>query len=182
MSFRFTECSALEMSVFPMIFPSNMFENLSCADWLTIINSHQETATGQACNPPTPHWSCSFSFGGGVLRYPVPKWLLFINYCGEWFFTACAVCSFFSFLYVQRQLLLLQEPMRRQVSTKKLCPHSIITDLMCACHGHGKVSHAGKKWKWSFLVQAKLFVSQNIWPLLNKMGPCTFYLIWHQQL
>jgi hypothetical protein len=27
----------------------------------------------------------SFPFrGGGALRYSVPKWLLFLNYCGEW--------------------------------------------------------------------------------------------------
>jgi hypothetical protein len=25
----------------------------------------------------------SFSFGGGALQYPVPKWLLFLTYCGE---------------------------------------------------------------------------------------------------
>jgi len=43
----------------------------------TIINSHQETVSGQACNPPDPHWPSSF--GGGVLWYLVPKWLLFLN-------------------------------------------------------------------------------------------------------
>jgi len=33
--------------------------------------------------------------------YPVPKWLLFLNFCGEWFFTACVVFLFlFYFLYV----------------------------------------------------------------------------------
>ena len=45
----------------------------------TIINSHQETVSGQACNPPDPHWNFPFFFGGGVLWYPVPKWLLFLN-------------------------------------------------------------------------------------------------------
>ena len=38
----------------------------------TIINSHQETVTGQACS------YLLFSFDGGVLRYPIPKWLLFL--------------------------------------------------------------------------------------------------------
>jgi hypothetical protein len=37
----------------------------------TITNSHQEPVPGQACNPPDSH--LSFSFGGGVLRYPVSK-------------------------------------------------------------------------------------------------------------
>ena len=60
----------------------------------TVIKSHQETVSGQACNPPDPHWYFSFTFGGGVLRYPVPKRLLFLNYCGEWFFTACVVFPF----------------------------------------------------------------------------------------
>jgi hypothetical protein len=50
-----------------------------CARSSTIINPHQETVSGQACNPPDPHWSFSFSFGEGVLQYPVPKWLLFLN-------------------------------------------------------------------------------------------------------
>jgi hypothetical protein len=44
----------------------------------TTINSHQETVSGQAFNPSEPHCSLSFSFGGGVLWYPVPKWLLFL--------------------------------------------------------------------------------------------------------
>jgi hypothetical protein len=39
------------------------------------------------------------SFGGGMLRCLVPKWLLFLNYCGECFFTAC-VFSFFLFLFL----------------------------------------------------------------------------------
>jgi hypothetical protein len=26
----------------------------------------------------------SLFFGAGVLRYPVPKWLLFLIQCGEW--------------------------------------------------------------------------------------------------
>jgi len=43
----------------------------------TIINSHQEPVSDQACNPPDPQWY--FLFGGGVLRYPVPKWLLFLH-------------------------------------------------------------------------------------------------------
>ena len=51
------------------------------------INSHQETFSGQACNPPDPHWSFFFSIGGGVLRYLVPKWLLFLNLCGGCFFS-----------------------------------------------------------------------------------------------
>jgi len=51
----------------------------------TVINSHQEPVSGQACNPLDPHWF-SFPFrGGGGLRYSVPKWLLFLNLCGEWF-------------------------------------------------------------------------------------------------
>jgi len=31
-----------------------------------------------------------------VLRYPIPKWLLILDYYGEWFFTACLVFSFSS--------------------------------------------------------------------------------------
>jgi len=67
--------------------------NLSIPDvpFPTLINSHQETVSGQACNPPDPHWYLPFSYGGGVLQYPVPKWLLLLNWCGEWFFTACVV-------------------------------------------------------------------------------------------
>jgi hypothetical protein len=40
-----------------------------------------------------------FSFpicGGGALRYSVPKWLLFLNQCGEWFSLRV---FFFSFLF-----------------------------------------------------------------------------------
>jgi hypothetical protein len=33
----------------------------------------------QACNPPDPHWSLSYSIGGGVLRYSIPKWLLSLD-------------------------------------------------------------------------------------------------------
>jgi len=33
---------------------------------ITIINSHQETVSGQACNPPGPHWPL-FTLGGGFL-------------------------------------------------------------------------------------------------------------------
>jgi hypothetical protein len=39
----------------------------------SIINSHQEPVSGQACNPHDFHWF--FFWGRGVLRYPVPKWL-----------------------------------------------------------------------------------------------------------
>ena len=39
----------------------------------------------------------SFPFrGGGALRYSVPKWLLFLNYCGEWY--SLPAYFFFSFL------------------------------------------------------------------------------------
>ena len=37
------------------------------------------------------------SIGGGALRHPVPKWLFFLNYSGEWLFTACVVFFHFSF-------------------------------------------------------------------------------------
>jgi hypothetical protein len=50
-----------------------------CALSNTITNSHQETVSGQACNPPGPHMSFSFYIVKGVLRYPVPKWLSFLN-------------------------------------------------------------------------------------------------------
>ena len=44
----------------------------------------------------TSHLWAHFA-GGGVLRYPVPKWLLFLYQCGEWFFTACVSSySFFT--------------------------------------------------------------------------------------
>jgi hypothetical protein len=40
----------------------------------------------------------SFPFhGGGALRYSVPKWLLFLNLCGEWFY--CLRSFFFFFTY-----------------------------------------------------------------------------------
>jgi len=51
----------------------------------TIINSHQEPVSGQACNPLDPHCFFFPFCVGGALRYSVPKWLLFLNYCGEWF-------------------------------------------------------------------------------------------------
>jgi len=38
----------------------------------------------QVCIPPDPHWSYFFPIGGGVLRYSIPKWLLFLNKCGAW--------------------------------------------------------------------------------------------------
>ena len=45
----------------------------------TVINSHQEPVSGQACDPLDPHY-ISFSFcGGGALQYLVPKWLLYLN-------------------------------------------------------------------------------------------------------
>jgi len=77
-----------ELTILP---PSFMFilsiplPNLSIPDShalsRTIINSHQETVSGQACNPPDPHWSFFLPIGGGVLQYPVlPRWwLLFLN-------------------------------------------------------------------------------------------------------
>ena len=49
----------------------------------TIISSHQETISGQASSPPDPHWSFFMFFGRGVPWYPVPKWLLSLNYCGD---------------------------------------------------------------------------------------------------
>jgi len=36
-------------------------------------------------------WWRSFTLPGKV--YPIPKWLLFLNLCGEWFFTAAATIS-----------------------------------------------------------------------------------------
>ena len=47
----------------------------------TSINSHQEPVSGQACNSLIPTDLFLFLYGGGVLRYPVPKWLLFLDYC-----------------------------------------------------------------------------------------------------
>jgi len=47
-------------------------------------------------------WTCvmvvvglwwTLCYGGGVLRHPVPKWLLFLNLCEGWFPTACVVFS-----------------------------------------------------------------------------------------
>jgi hypothetical protein len=38
-------------------------------------------------------FSSGGSFGGRILRYPVPKWLLFLNECGEGRYTACIVFS-----------------------------------------------------------------------------------------
>ena len=34
--------------------------------------------------------------GGGVLQYPVLKWLLLLNWCGELFFTACVFFSIYA--------------------------------------------------------------------------------------
>ena len=62
----------------------------------TIVNTHQETVLDQACNPPDPHWSFSFPFGGGVLRYSVPKWLISLNLCREGFFITACVALFFT--------------------------------------------------------------------------------------
>ena len=45
----------------------------------TVINSHQEPVSGQACNPLDPHCYFLPFRGGGALRYSVPKWLLFLN-------------------------------------------------------------------------------------------------------
>ena len=45
----------------------------------TVIDSHQEPVSGQACNPPDPHWFFLPFHGGGALRYSVPKWLLFLK-------------------------------------------------------------------------------------------------------
>jgi hypothetical protein len=42
----------------------------------TIIKSHQEPVSSQACNLLIP--LCVFSFGEGVLQNLVPKWLLFL--------------------------------------------------------------------------------------------------------
>jgi len=42
--------------------------------------------------------------GGGVIRYPVPKWLHFLDQCGEWFFTASVFFSFFSYHVAWRTL------------------------------------------------------------------------------
>jgi hypothetical protein len=45
----------------------------------TVINSHQESVSGQACNLLIP---IDFSFpfrDGGALRYSVPQWLLFLT-------------------------------------------------------------------------------------------------------
>ena len=46
----------------------------------TVINSHQEPVSGQACNPPDINRSpLVFPFrGGGASQYLVPKWLLFL--------------------------------------------------------------------------------------------------------
>jgi len=43
----------------------------------TIINSHQEPVSGQACNPLDPHCFFFFVCGKGVFRYSVAKWLTF---------------------------------------------------------------------------------------------------------
>ena len=64
----------------------------------TLINSHQEPVSGQACNPPDPHWFfLSFSrwrsftaLGTKVAPFPYLMW--------EVVFTACVVILFFSFL------------------------------------------------------------------------------------
>ena len=45
----------------------------------------------------------SASCGGGVLRYPMPKWLLFLHLWGV-VFTACVVFSFaYLILFLQRR-------------------------------------------------------------------------------
>ena len=64
----------------------------------TVINSHQEPVSGQACNPLDPHWFfISFSrrrsftvLGTKVALFPYFMWGVV--------FTACVVFLFFSFL------------------------------------------------------------------------------------
>jgi len=57
---------------------------------------------------PQPSWSSLifyFPFGGGVLRYPVPKWLLFLNYCGSdvhWLHSS--FCHIFHISYIIQSL------------------------------------------------------------------------------
>ena len=62
----------------------------------TVINTHQEPVSGQACNPLDPHWFFLPFRGGGALRYLVPKWLLSLHYCGDGFH---CLRSFFFFSF-----------------------------------------------------------------------------------
>ena len=51
-----------------------------------------DLATCMATSPKTSQvQKHSRDSGGGVLRYPIPKWLLNLNRWGEWFFTACVL-------------------------------------------------------------------------------------------
>jgi len=71
----------------------------------TITNPCQEPFWDQACNTPTNPLCFFLSLcGGGILRYPVPKWLLFLNYCGECFSSWQGNACIFFRVFQQRQL------------------------------------------------------------------------------
>ena len=61
----------------------------------TLVRSRFQVKHATLLNPIDLY--ASFSFAGGVSWYPIPKWLHFLNLCGECFFTACVVFSFFPF-------------------------------------------------------------------------------------
>jgi len=129
---------------------SKFLPNLSIPDartlFSTTINSRQETVSGQACNPPDPHWYISFSFGGEVLRYPVPKWLLFLNQCGGWF-SFPALFSFFFSSQITRAIMecptTSDQPGHAQLPDLTIDPQNISTPS----HANGQGSSPLSNWK-----------------------------------
>jgi hypothetical protein len=91
----------------------------------TVINSHQDPVSGQACNPLDPHWF-SFPFhGGGALRYSVPKWLLFLHLCVSGFHSLRSF-SFLNTLDITRKA--------NQGFSNCLTQEITIHIIACTCH------------------------------------------------
>jgi hypothetical protein len=94
------ECFIPSKSTFLSSFCGTRFGFCVHTSWAfsTITNPHQEPAPGQPATLLILIKFLSLFFGAGVSQYLVPKWLLFLIYCGERFFTACTLLYLFPFL------------------------------------------------------------------------------------